>query len=83
MADRKKMLNDLSEIGKSSANGKCLTDSDARLWGLENRIAIIDDEITHSKLRTGKKEMEKQMELTGGEIPRRATVYKRVDGWSL
>ena len=49
MADRTKMTHGLREIGKFTADAECLMDLDARLWELENRIAIFD-EITNAKL---------------------------------
>ena len=58
MVDRKQMSNDLREIGKLNVYTECLIEVNARLGGLESRIAI-SDEITSAKLT---KEMQRRKE---------------------
>ena len=58
MAGREKMLNDLSEIEKSNADEECVTELNARLGSIANRIEISDEnerKINESKERNGKK----------------------------
>ena len=52
------MLNDLSEIEKSNADEECVTELNARLGSIANRIEISDEnerKINESKERNGKK----------------------------
>ena len=73
MVGRAKMLKGLREIEKLNADEECLMNLNARVWGLENRIGIIE-EIANAKLTQSEEEShqrKKNLTSTGTALRKR------------